>query len=134
MLSPKMQLKVLLPFITFADKSNVLSIVAETREGSFGILPHRVDCATTLAVGILSFETESDGEEFMAVDGGVLVKHGFDVVISTRRAVASQDLEYLQALVKREFQAISDEEQSRYAAMSKPDAGFVRRFSAFRQS
>lgn len=129
--SPQMQLKVLLPFITIADKSNVLSIVAETCQGSFGVLPHRPDCATALTAGILSFETEAGGEEFMAIDGGVLVKHGFDVVISTRRAVTGRDLDSLQALVETEFK-LADVEPGRHADMSKLEAGSIRRMAQFR--
>jgi hypothetical protein len=66
-----MNLKVLLPFQIFADKTGVLRIVAETREGSFGLLPHRLDCVAALAPGILTYETTSDGEVFVAVDEGV---------------------------------------------------------------
>ena len=51
-------------------------IVAETREGSFGLLPHRLDCVAALAPGILIYETEAEGEVFVAVDEGVLVKTG----------------------------------------------------------
>ena len=69
-----MNLKVLLPFQIFAEKTGVSRIVAETREGSFGLLPHRLDCVAALAPGILTYETESDGEVFVAVDEGVLVK------------------------------------------------------------
>ena len=47
-----MNLKVLLPFQVFAEKTGVLRIVAETREGSFGLLPHRLDCVAALAPGI----------------------------------------------------------------------------------
>src|SRR5450432_240364 len=71
---PCMTLKVLLPFQVFAEKTGVSRIVAETREGSFGILPHRLDCVAALAPGILTYETESDGEVFLAVDEGVLIK------------------------------------------------------------
>src|ERR1019366_3452426 len=39
-----MNLKVLLPFEIFAEKTGLSRIVAETREGSFGLLPHRLDC------------------------------------------------------------------------------------------
>ena len=46
-----MNLKVLLPFEIFADKTGVSRIVAETREGSFGLLPHRLDCVAALAPG-----------------------------------------------------------------------------------
>ena len=44
-------LKVLLPFQVFAEKTGVSRIVAETREGSFGLLPHRLDCVAALAPG-----------------------------------------------------------------------------------
>ena len=57
-----MNLKVLLPFQVFAEKTGVSRIVAETREGSFGLLPHRLDCVAALAPGILTYETEADGE------------------------------------------------------------------------
>ena len=54
-----MNLKVLLPFEIFADKTGVSRIVAETREGSFGLLPHRLDCVAALAPGILTYQTRS---------------------------------------------------------------------------
>src|ERR1017187_6663658 len=87
-----MNLKVLLPFQIFAEKTGVLRIVAETRTGSFGLLPHRLDCAAALGPGILTYETESDGEVFVAVDEGVLVKSGLDVLVSVRRAIGGADL------------------------------------------
>ena len=43
-----MTLKILLPYQVFAHKSGVSRIVAETREGSFGLLPHRLDCVAPL--------------------------------------------------------------------------------------
>ena len=46
-----MNLKVLLPFQIFAEKTGVSRIVAETREGSFGLLPHRLDCVAALDAG-----------------------------------------------------------------------------------
>jgi F-type H+-transporting ATPase subunit epsilon len=46
-----MRLKVLLPSEVFVEKSDVASIVAETRQGSFGIMPHRLDCVAALAPG-----------------------------------------------------------------------------------
>ena len=56
-----MNLKVLLPFKIFAEKTGVLRVVAETRAGSFGLLPHRLDCVAALAPGILVFETQAEG-------------------------------------------------------------------------
>ena len=67
----RMNLKILLPFRIFAEKTGVSRIVAETREGSFGLLPHRLDCVAALAPGILVYETEAEGEVYVAVDEGV---------------------------------------------------------------
>ena len=82
-----MHLKVLLPFQVFADDRRRLRIVVETAQGSFGLLPHRLDCVAALMPGILSFETEGAGEVFLAVDEGVLVKTGPEVLVSVRRAL-----------------------------------------------
>lgn len=69
-----MNLKVLLPFRVFAAKTGVSRIVAETREGSFGLLPHRRDCVAALAPGILIYETETGGEVYVAVDEGIWLR------------------------------------------------------------
>jgi F-type H+-transporting ATPase subunit epsilon len=124
-----MNLKVLLPFQIFAEKSGVSRIVAETREGSFGLLPHRLDCVAALAPGILTYETEADGEVFVAVDEGVLIKAGSDVLVSVRRALGGTDLSQLRAGIEREFLTRDKNEQSVRAAVAKMEAGFLRRFA-----
>ena len=78
-------------------------IVAQTLQGSFGLLPHRLDCAAALAPGILTYETEAEGEVYLAVDQGVLVKAGMDVLVSVRNAIGGTDLDQLHEAVKREF-------------------------------
>jgi F-type H+-transporting ATPase subunit epsilon len=125
---PTMNLKVLLPFQVFADKSGVSRIIAETREGSFGLLPHRLDCVAALAPGILTYETDAGGEVFVAVDEGVLIKTGLDVRVSVRRALGGTDLGQLRAGVEREFLTLDKNEQSVRAAVAKMEAGFLRRF------
>lgn len=123
-----MQLKVLLPFRIFADKAKVLRIVAETPDGSFGLLPHRLDCVAALTPGILSYETESDGEVCIAVDEGVLVKTGLDVLVSTRRALGGVELDQLRDSVEQEFRILNIEEQSLRSVITKMESGFLRRF------
>jgi F-type H+-transporting ATPase subunit epsilon len=122
-----MTLTILLPSQIFAEKTGVLRIVAETQEGSFGLLPHRLDCVAALVPGIFTYQTESDGEVFVAVDEGVLVKAGPDVLVSVRRAVGGVDLGQLRDSVKRDFLTLDEQEQSVRSATAKLEAGFLRR-------
>ena len=126
-----MNLKILLPFQIFAEKTDVSRIVAETPRGSFGLLPHRLDCVAALSPGILIYETQSGGEVFVAVDEGVLVKTGADVLVSVRRAIAGTDLGQLRDSVKREFMNIDERERSVRSSVAKLEAGFLRRVAAF---
>lgn len=126
-----MNLKILLPFKIFAEKSGVVRIVAETREGSFGFLPHRLDCVAALAPGILIFETEAEGEVCVAVDEGVLVKTGADVRVSVRNAIGGTDLGKLRAAVEQEFLNLDEQEKSVRSVLAKLESGFIRRFAAF---
>jgi F-type H+-transporting ATPase subunit epsilon len=127
--SALMHLKVLLPFQVFAEKTDVTRIVAETREGSFGLLPHRLDCVAALVPGILIYQTESGGEVLVAVDEGVLVKTGADVLVSVRRAIGGTDLGQLHAAVAKEFMTMDANEQSARQATAKLESGFLRRFA-----
>jgi F-type H+-transporting ATPase subunit epsilon len=126
-----MNLKILLPFKVFADKTGVSRIVAESRNGSFGLLPHRLDCVAALAPGILVFETETDGEVCMAIDEGMLVKTGADVLVSVRNAIGGTDLGKLRATVEQEFLNLDEQEKSVRSVLAKLESGFVRRFAAF---
>ena len=126
-----MNLKVLLPFQVFAEKTGVARIVAETREGSFGLLPHRLDCVAALVPGILIYQTESGGEVLVAVDEGVLVKTGMDVLGSVRRAISGTDLGQLHAAVEKEFLTLDEHEQSVRTVTAKLESGFLRRFATF---
>jgi F-type H+-transporting ATPase subunit epsilon len=126
-----MNLKVLLPFRVFAEKTEVSRIVAETREGSFGLLPRRLDCVAALAPGILIYETEAEGEAYLAVDEGLLVKTGTSVLVSVRRALSGTDLGQLRALVEKEFLTLDEQEQNVREVMAKLEAGFLHRFASF---
>jgi F-type H+-transporting ATPase subunit epsilon len=126
-----MNLKVLLPFQIFAEKTGVARIVAETHAGSFGLLPHRLDCVAALAPGILTYETDAEGEVYVAVDEGVLVKTGPDVRVSVRRALGGTDLCHLRDAVEREFLTLDEHEQSVRSVMAKMESGFIRRLAEF---
>ncbi len=126
-----MNLKILLPFRIFAEKTGVSRIVAETRDGSFGILPRRLDCVAALAPGILTYETEIEGEVYLAMDEGVLIKTGLDVLVSVRNAIAGADLGKLRESVEREFLNLDEREQSVRSTLAKMESGFIRRLTEF---
>jgi F-type H+-transporting ATPase subunit epsilon len=124
-----MNLKVLLPFQVFAEETGVSRVVAETREGSFGLLPQRLDCVAALAPGIFIYQTAAHGEVFVAVDEGVLVKTGLDVLVSVRRALSGTDLGQLRNAVQQRFLVLNEQEKNVHAVMAKLEAGFVRRLA-----
>ena len=126
-----MNLKILLPFKVFAEIAGVSRIVAETREGSFGILPHRLDCAAAIAPGILTYESTAGGEVFVAVDEGVLVKAGQDVLVSVRRALHGANLGVLREAVEREFRTLDERERSLRSMLAKMEGELIRRLASF---
>lgn len=127
----QMQLKVLLPFKVFAEKRGVSRIVAQGSAGSFGLLPRRLDCVAALVPGILIFETEAEGEVYMAVDEGVLVKTGDEVLVSVRNAISGLDLDKLHDAVEREFMNLDEQEKNVRSVLAKLESGFIRRFAEF---
>ena len=126
-----MHLKILLPSHIFADKTGVKRIVAETREGAFGLLPNRLDCVAALTAGILIYETPTDGEVYVALDEGVLVKTGADVCVSVRRAMGGASLAQLRQAVEQEFNQLNAQEQDVRTVMAKLETGFLRQFASF---
>lgn len=129
--SAHIHLKVLLPFAVFAEKSDVSRIVAETRTGSFGLLPHRLDCVAALVPGILIYETTTEGEVYVAVDEGVLIKTDLEVLVSVRNAMGGTDLGELRDRVEQEFLDLTEREQGVRSVMEKMESGFIRRLVRF---
>lgn len=126
-----MHLRVLLPYQVFVDTSSVVRIVADTSTGSFGLLPRRRDCVMALVPGILIFETATDGETFLAVDEGVLIKTDREVLVSVRNAITGTDLGQLREAVEREFLDLDEREQNVRTVMAKMESGFIRRLADF---
>jgi F-type H+-transporting ATPase subunit epsilon len=106
----------------------VSKVIAEAPNGFFCLLPRHVDFATAIVPGILSF-TIPDGEEvFVAVDEGVLVKQSTAVLVSTLDAAMGEALGRLEETVAQNFQKRDEQEEKALQAMSRIEAGFVRRF------
>jgi len=126
-----MRLKVLLPFKIFAEIDDVHRIVVQTSEGSMGLLPHRRDCVATLTPGILVWQTGERSEVYAAVDEGVLVKTGDDVLVSVRNAIGGADLGKLHEAVESEFINLNEQDQKVRQALTKLETGLVRRMAEF---
>jgi F-type H+-transporting ATPase subunit epsilon len=126
-----MHLKILLPFQVFDEKSGVSRVVAETSAGSFGFLPHRLDCVAALAPGILVYQVGAEPEVYVAVDEGVLVKAGLRIAISVRNAIGGTDLGQLQQAVKREFLNLNQEEQKARSVMAAMESDLIRHLAEF---
>ena len=126
-----MRLRVLLPFAVFLEREAVARVVAESRSGAFGILPRRRDCVAALEPGILTFETREEGEVYVAVDEGVLVKTGDDVRVSVRDALSGKDLAHLREAVEEKFMALTEQEREVRSVMTKLESGLIRRLAEF---
>jgi len=127
----RMQLKILLPSRIFGEIENVTKVVAQTRQGSFGILPLRLDCVAALAPGILAYSSEGGNETYVAVDEGVLAKIGSQVLISVRNAIGGADLGQLHQAIEREFLTLDDQEKRIRTATAELESGMIRRFAEF---
>ena len=119
-----MTVKVILPSVILL-KQETVKVVAEAQNGSFCLLPRHVDFVAALVPGILTL-TSQDGEEtFLAVDEGILVKRGPEVLISSGNAVRGRLGELRQA-VREQFHELNESEQQARLALDRLEASLVR--------
>jgi F-type H+-transporting ATPase subunit epsilon len=119
------KLKVLVPTQVFLV-ATVEQINAEAKDGAFGLLPNHVDFVAALAPGILSYRSEDGEEVFLAVDEGILVKCGQEVLVSTPQAVKDVDLETLHRTVEEQFRRLDEQEKLTRTALAKLEASLAR--------
>ena len=124
-----MRLKLLLPTHVLIDQP-VVKVITEAENGAFCLLPRHIDFLTALGPGILTFQTPEDEEIFLAVDGGILVKCGPEVLISTRNAFRGSQLDELKREVEQQFHAIDEQEQRARTAIARMEASLARQFTA----
>ncbi|MFB3925484.1 MAG: F0F1 ATP synthase subunit epsilon, partial [Syntrophales bacterium] len=99
-----MRLKIMLPDEIFLSEE-VTKIVAEAENGFFCLLPRHVDFAAALVPGVFSY-VGGEGEMYLAIDGGTIVKRGSEVLVSTRNAVKSPELGTIKEVVVKQFEEI----------------------------
>ncbi len=122
-----MLLKVLMPTQVVLERQ-VVKVIAEGADGVFCLLPRHVDCVSALTPGILTFVDDQDDEQYVAVDQGILVKCGSEVLVSTYSAIHSEDLDELKEAVDRQFLELEEQERKTRTAVARLEADLVRRF------
>ena len=100
-------------------------VVAEAQDGSFCLLPRHIDFAAALVPGILVLEEANGEETFLAVDEGILVKRGAEVLVSTGNAVQGR-LGELRHVVSTEFRDTDERERQARLALDHLEASLVR--------
>ncbi len=124
-----MKLKVILPTKILLNEE-VSKVIAEAENGSFCLLPRHIDFVTTLVPGILAFVTVAgeEKEKFLAVDEGILIKRGGEVLVSTQHAVKGDELEILRQTVEKQFRVLDEREKQTRSVLAKLEASSIRAF------
>lgn len=115
-----MRLRVFAPTRVVVD-DDVTRVVVEATTGSFCMLPRHADLVAPLTTGLLSYVTD-EGERFVAVDGGTVVKCGDEVRVSTPQAVASPELARVRLAIHEELWRRDEREQGARAALARLEA------------
>ncbi|MGO2132853.1 MAG: F0F1 ATP synthase subunit epsilon [Halomonas sp.] len=114
-------------------EGSALRLQATAANGAFGMLPNHTDFVTALVPSVLILTDEHNREQFFGIDEGVLMKSGHQVDIAIRRGVRGKDLETLNDTVLTSFVEVDEEERVARSALSRLEAGIVRRFGDLRK-
>lgn len=108
-----MRLLITTPTAVVADHPDVVSLRAEDESGSFGILRGHAELLTALRASVLTWRHADGRCGCCAVRRGVLtVTGGAEIAVATREARLGEDLDELERVVIRDFQAAADVERS----------------------
>ncbi len=108
-------------------------VYAEAENGAFAMLPNHTDFVTSLLPSVLVITDVAGKEQFFGIDQGVLVKYGHQVDIAVRRGVQGDDLDSLNETIQATFIEVDEDERVARTALSRLEAGIVRRFSDLRK-
>ncbi len=129
--SDSMQVTLRLPTRTlYEGEASELFAIAE--DGAFGVLPNYIDFVTALVPSVMIVTTVNGKEVFFGIDEGIFVKTGDRVDIAIRRGVQGDNLDHLRDTVDTVFVQMDEDERVARSALSRLEAGIVRRFSDLR--
>ena len=124
-----MQLKVMEPEQMILDVQTK-KIIAEGHDGSFCLEPKHIDFLSALRPGILLY-TEGEEEHYIAIDEGILVKYGQQVLVSVLNAIQGEKLEELEFRIRKEFEKTEAMNQASKIAIKSIEADLLLRFLEF---
>ncbi len=122
-----MKLKVVTPSKVVVD-TRVRKVTVQGADGSRTYLPRHIDFVTAVIPSVMSWQPADGEEQFAAVDEGIIVKAGDEILVSTTYAVHGPGLGQLRETVEGQFEQRGEREKSARTALAKLEASIVRRF------
>ncbi|MEH2055665.1 MAG: F0F1 ATP synthase subunit epsilon [Nostoc sp.] len=123
----EIRLKVVLPTKILIETA-AIKVIAEAENGIFCLLPRHIDFVATLIPSLLSFVSPQGQEQFLAIDQGILIKHGDEVTVTTQNAVQGGDLGMLKKTVEQQFHLIDEREKTARSVLEKLEVNTIRHF------
>ncbi len=120
-----MKLRITTPTKAIIEQE-VVHVSAEDPTGSLGIRPGHAPLVTPLVPGVVTARAAGGGEQYVAVNGGVMVVNGEAIEIVSRQAVASQDLAHLEQTVVAGFEKEMENDKANRMAFEKLRVTFMR--------
>lgn len=127
-----MRLKLMKPGEVLVD-AQITSLTTADEHGSLTLRPRHIDFTTKLVPSIFSYrvaggERHDEQEHFAAVDEGVLVKQGDEVLVAVRHGVCCDNLEDLRRTVLQEFAHREEQERKARSVLANLESSIMRRF------
>ena len=130
-----MRLQIVTPLAMEVDLTDIASVRADDRTGSFVILPHHTDFITALTISTVGWATEAGDEGHIAVRGGILRVEGGELVqIATRQAVSGPSLETLGTAVLDKLHEEAEAEARTRVAATRLHMGLIRQLDRYLQT
>ncbi|MFW6438273.1 MAG: F0F1 ATP synthase subunit epsilon, partial [Armatimonadota bacterium] len=116
-----MNLKIVTPSRVVVD-TRVEKVTVQGQEGSRTYLPRHIDFVTAVIPSVMSWQPADGEEQFAAVDEGIIVKAGDEILVSTTYAVHGPGLGQLRETVEGQFEQRGEREKSARTALAKLEA------------
>ena len=124
-----MQLKILVPSGVFASIADVERIVVMTPDGLFRPSAPPDGLRRSAPTGaVRPIRPLPQDEVHLAVDAGMLIKTGADVLVCVRHAIAGADLGRLRQAVEQELKQLGEQESSDRKTLAHLESGLIREF------